>query len=107
MIKIGEVQSFEHLLFLVDNNQITFSARLLHDSGYLNLISGSAADSAVAAMFCLGVVNIHSSGIGGGGFLVLYKREEKKFYLYDYRDQAPMKAKPELFLNKSDASRYG
>ena len=33
---------------------------------------GSAVDSVIAVQFCVEVVNSHSTGIGGGGFMLVY-----------------------------------
>ena len=53
---------------------------------------GSAVDAAIAAMFCLGVINMHSSGIGGGGVMLVYNRAAKNASFIDFRETAPSTA---------------
>ena len=50
---------------------------------------GSAVDAAIAAMFCLGVINMHLSGIGGGGVMLVYNRSAKEASIIDFRETAP------------------
>ncbi|XP_068677719.1 glutathione hydrolase 1 proenzyme-like [Montipora foliosa] len=50
---------------------------------------GSAVDAAIAAMFCLGVINMHSSGIGGGGVMLVYNRSAREASVIDFRETAP------------------
>jgi gamma-glutamyltranspeptidase/glutathione hydrolase len=59
---------------------------------------GNAADAACATAMALGVVNPHASGIGGGGFALVYIAKEKKTYVLDFREQAPAAIKPEMYL---------
>ncbi|XP_065664047.1 glutathione hydrolase 1 proenzyme isoform X2 [Hydra vulgaris] len=68
---------------------------------------GSAVDSAIATTLCLCVVQVHSTGIGGGGFMVVYERAKKKFFVYDFRESAPAGATESMFVNQPSFSLYG
>jgi gamma-glutamyltranspeptidase/glutathione hydrolase len=50
---------------------------------------GSAADGAIAALLGVGVAQPVSSGIGGGGFAVVYDAKTKKITILDFRETAP------------------
>lgn len=59
---------------------------------------GNAADAACATALALGVLNPHASGIGGGGFALVYVASERKVYALDFRETAPAALRPEMFL---------
>ena len=59
---------------------------------------GNAIDAACATALALGVVHPFASGIGGGGFAVVYIAREKKVYALDFRERAPAAIRPELFF---------
>lgn len=63
--------------------------------------NGSAVDSAIATILCVGVINMHSTGIGGGGFMLVYNRRKALAEVFDFRETAPAKAKEDMFKNAS------
>ncbi len=58
---------------------------------------GNAIDAAVAASLMLSVVDIHNSGLGGGG-LALIRTSDGKIYAIDGRERAPLKVSAESYL---------
>ena len=64
--------------------------------------NGSAVDAAIASLLCVGVVNLHSTGIGGGGFMVYYNASSGEATAFDYREFAPAAATIELFENSTE-----
>ena len=69
--------------------------------------NGSAVDAAIAAMFCLGVVSMHSSGIGGGGVMLVYNQISKKATVIDFRETAPATAYRDMFKGKEEEAKKG
>ena len=50
---------------------------------------GTAVDAGVASLFCVGVMNPQSAGIGGGGFMVYYNATSQESVVVDFREKAP------------------
>ncbi|KAL4716700.1 hypothetical protein ACJJTC_004819 [Scirpophaga incertulas] len=71
-------------------------------------INGSAVDAAIAAMFCNGILNQQSMGIGGGHFMTVYIKAEEKVYAVNAREKAPSAATEDMFNgDNTKASRGG
>lgn len=64
---------------------------------------GNAVDAAVAASFAISVIRPQSTGIGGGGFFLLYLAKNKETLAIDFRERAPLRATPAMFLRDDKA----
>lgn len=64
-------------------------------------------DAAVAALFCNGVVNMQSMGIGGGFTMTIYNRAAKSAYVLDARETAPSSATKNMYPLNSELSENG
>ena len=60
---------------------------------------GNAFDAAVAVSAALSVVEPYSSGIGGGGFFLLYRSRDNFTTFVDAREVAPGKSEPDMYLD--------
>src|SRR5208282_2639704 len=46
----------------------------------------------------VGVTNPAACGIGGGGFMLIYIAKAHAFYALDYRETAPLQARPDMYM---------
>lgn len=60
-------------------------------------MGGHAVDATVATALCLGVVNPMSSGIGGGGFMVVLSSSTSDAKAFDMRETAPAAASQNMY----------
>ena len=67
---------------------------------------GHAVDAAIAAHLVLGLVEPQSSGLGGGGFLVVYERDSGELIFHDGRETAPAAASADMFMTDGKAMSY-
>ncbi len=58
---------------------------------------GNAIDAAVAVQFALNVVEPQSSGIGGGGFMLVHLAKTGETFFVDSRERAPAHARADMF----------
>ena len=67
---------------------------------------GNAVDAAVTAAAVLGVTEPFSCGIGGGGFMVLYRASDHKVTTIDGRETAPAAMRPDSFMENGVALAF-
>jgi gamma-glutamyltranspeptidase/glutathione hydrolase len=60
---------------------------------------GNAVDAAVAAAFVQAVADPYHSGLGGGGFAVVFDARSKTARALDFRETAPKAASPDMYLD--------
>ncbi|KAG6845392.1 hypothetical protein H0H87_009739 [Tephrocybe sp. NHM501043] len=72
---------------------------------------GNAVDAAIGATFCTGVVNMFSSGLGGGGLMTVrippLLGGPSEVVTIDFREVAPALANATMFHDSPNLSRYG
>ena len=61
---------------------------------------GNIFDAATAASFAISVERPHSTGIGGGGFMVIHHADSAKDEAVDFREMAPRMARKDMFMEK-------
>ncbi|KAJ5147471.1 hypothetical protein N7526_000823 [Penicillium atrosanguineum] len=69
-------------------------------------MGGNAADAMVAAQFCVGVIGMYHSGIGGGGFM-LVRAPNGSYEFIDFRETAPAAAFEDMYYKNAEASIHG
>ncbi|CAH0014540.1 unnamed protein product [Clonostachys rhizophaga] len=67
---------------------------------------GNAVDALVGTTFCVGVIGMYHSGIGGGGF-VLVRDAKGNYEAIDFRESAPAAAFQDMYQGNIAGSVYG
>src|SRR5215207_9745803 len=65
---------------------------------------GNAVDAAVAVGYALAVVDPCCGNIGGGGFMLIRRADDSRTVI-DFRERAPLAARPDMYLGPAAAVR--
>ncbi|XP_023654614.1 glutathione hydrolase 7 isoform X2 [Paramormyrops kingsleyae] len=57
---------------------------------------GSSVDAAVVSALCLGIIHPHTSGIGGGGVMLVHDIRRNESRVIDFRETAPSAIREEM-----------
>jgi gamma-glutamyltranspeptidase/glutathione hydrolase len=70
----------------------------------LNILKrgGNAVDAAITTAFALNAAEPFASGIGGGGFMVIFLAKEKIVTVINFREKAPAKASPSMYWKNGE-----
>ncbi len=103
---------FAEQVFSRNGMVATSVAPAVHAGVHMLARGGNAIDAAVATAFAAGVAHQFSSGIGGGGFILVHLDETGKQYAVDARERAPAAATPGMYLDANgevnkQAKRHG
>ncbi|MFZ9180606.1 MAG: gamma-glutamyltransferase [Rickettsiales bacterium] len=91
---------------IAKNYMISSSEKIASEVGAEILKQGgNAIDSAIAVQMVLNVIEPHSSGIGGGLFLLYYDHKTKKTIYFNGRETSPAKSFPEMFLDENGKAK--
>jgi len=69
--------------------------------------NGTAADAAIATLFCSGLIASHSMGVGGGFLMTVYQKDKGLVTTIDAREAAPAKATEDMFHGDASLSSSG
>jgi gamma-glutamyltranspeptidase/glutathione hydrolase len=90
----------EYKSVIANNYMISTSEKIASQAGAEILEQGgSAVDSAITAQLVLNVIEPHSSGIGGGLFLLYHHKKTGKNIYFNGREISPIDSFPEMFLD--------
>lgn len=109
-IKIPEPPSDRHQPYnFVGRKGMVVAAHHLAAKAGLEMLKkgGNAIDAAVTTAFALNASEPFASGIGGGGFMVIYLASEKRVTVVDFREKAPSGIPGEIFNDKGKIKSTG
>ncbi|KAF3906491.1 Gamma-glutamyltransferase [Dactylellina cionopaga] len=72
----------------------------------LRLKNGTAVDALIASGLCIGVINMYSSGLGGGGFMVI-RHPNGTSHSMNFREMAPGAAFKDMFNHDPKLAQHG
>ncbi len=90
-----------HVAVATDNGEATQAALGTLAAG------GNAVDAAITAVLTMGVVNPVSSGLGGGGFALVYLAKDHRTVALDFREMSPAQLHVEDIVARAGARTGG
>lgn len=91
------VKLIQNIIYLYTS--ICYNLYIIHFYSDILKMDGSAADAAIATLFCDGAATMQSMGLGGGFLMTIYTKETGKAESLDAREAAPAAAHKDMFEN--------